>query len=80
MSSTVLGTGSHGTVVYEGLLQPGGRRVAVKRLLRAYYAAARSEMELLIDLDETPHVLRYYAMEEDRHFLYLALQDRKSVV
>jgi serine/threonine-protein kinase/endoribonuclease IRE1 len=67
--------GSHGTVVYEGRMMPGGRRVAVKRLLRQFYESARKEISLLVELDEaSPHVVRYFAMEEDADFIYLALE------
>lgn len=75
VSSKVLGVGSHGTVVYEGKLMPGERKVAVKRLLRQFYESARKEISLLVELDEaSPHVVRYFAMEEDSDFIYLALE------
>lgn len=71
----MLGVGSHGTIVYEGILQPGDRPVAVKRLLRQLYEAAGKEIQLLISLDEsTQNIVRYFAMEEDREFIYLALE------
>lgn len=75
VSSKVLGVGSHGTVVYEGKMMPGDRKVAVKRLLRQFFESARKEISLLVQLDEaSPHVVRYYAMEEDSEFIYLALE------
>lgn len=75
VSSNVLGVGSHGTVVYEGKMMPGERKVAVKRLLRQFYESARKEISLLVELDEaSPHVVRYFAMEEDSEFIYLALE------
>lgn len=75
VSGKVLGSGSHGTVVYEGKLTPEGRKVAVKRLLRQFYESARKEISLLVELDEaSPHVVRYFAMEEDDAFIYLALE------
>ena len=75
VSSKVLGQGSHGTVVYEGRLSPGKRKVAVKRLLRAFFESARKEISLLVQLDEaSPHVVRYYAVEVDSEFIYLALE------
>lgn len=75
ISPKVLGVGSHGTVVYEGMLQPGDRPVAVKRLLRYLYEAAGKEIQLLISLDEnTQNIVRYFAMEEDPQFIYLALE------
>lgn len=75
VSSKVLGVGSHGTVVYEGKMMPGERKVAVKRLLRQFFESARKEISLLVELDEaSPHVVRYFAMEEDSEFIYLALE------
>ncbi|CDF40078.1 Serine/threonine protein kinase/endoribonuclease, ERN [Chondrus crispus] len=75
ISAKVLGVGSHGTVVYEGEMMPGGRKVAVKRLLRQFFESARKEISLLVELDEkSPHVVRYFAMEEDSEFIYLALE------
>ncbi|KAI0563054.1 Serine/threonine protein kinase/endoribonuclease ERN [Gracilaria domingensis] len=75
VSSNVLGYGSHGTVVYEGKMKPGDRKVAVKRLLRQFFESARKEISLLVELDEaSPHVVRYFAMEEDSEFIYLALE------
>ncbi|CAN8075156.1 unnamed protein product [Agarophyton chilense] len=75
VSSKVLGYGSHGTIVYEGKMKPGDRKVAVKRLLRQFFESARKEISLLVELDEaSPHVVRYFAMEEDSDFIYLALE------
>lgn len=75
ISSKVLGVGSHGTVVYEGKMMPGERKVAVKRLLRQFFESARKEISFLVELDEaSPHVVRYFAMEEDSEFIYLALE------
>lgn len=75
VSPKVLGFGSHGTVVYEGIMMPGDRKIAVKRLLRQFFESARQEISLLVQLDEaSPHVVRYFAMEEDSEFIYLALE------
>jgi serine/threonine protein kinase len=75
ISPNVIGLGSHGTTVYEGLLLPGYRRVAIKRLLKSFYHIARREIEVLIELDEScRHILRYYAMEESGDFIYIALE------
>lgn len=49
VSDTVLGYGSHGTIVYKGLLE--GRRVAVKRMLTEFHARADREIRLLIESD-----------------------------
>ncbi|KAG2484704.1 hypothetical protein HYH03_016532 [Edaphochlamys debaryana] len=74
----ILGYGSAGTVVYEGVLD--GRPVAVKRLLRQFTELARKEIEVLILSDEHPNVVRCFAMEEDREFVYLALERCRSAL
>jgi serine/threonine protein kinase len=73
-TESILGTGSQGTVVYHG--EYDGRHVAVKRLVKPFYglAEAQKEIELLIDSDEHPNVLRYFAKEETDDFIYLALE------
>lgn len=72
LSETVLGYGSHGTVVYQGSLQ--GRAVAVKRLLRDFVTLAHREVSLLKDADDHPNVIRYYYQEAQETFLYIALE------
>ena len=67
-----------GTIVYEGVLD--GRPVAVKRLLRQFYSMARKEIQVLIVSDEHPNVVRCFAMEEDREFVYLALEKCKQTL
>jgi hypothetical protein len=46
----------------------------VKRLLRQFYTLARKEIQVLVVSDEHPNVVRCFAMEEDREFVYLALE------
>ncbi|KAI0299431.1 hypothetical protein B0F90DRAFT_1728628 [Multifurca ochricompacta] len=72
VSETVLGYGSHGTVVYQGSLQ--ARAVAVKRLLRDFVTLAHREVNLLKDADDHPNVIRYYYQEAHENFLYIALE------
>lgn len=72
VSDTVLGYGSHGTVVYQGSLQ--GRAVAVKRLLRDFVTLAHREVSLLKDADDHPNVIRYYYQEAHENFLFIALE------
>jgi len=62
--------------VYEGVLD--SRPVAVKRLLRQFYNLARKEINVLVVSDEHPNVVRCFAMEEDREFVYLALERCKT--
>lgn len=69
---TVLGYGSCGTIVFEGVMD--GRRVAVKRLLAQFHELARKELEALIASDEHPNILRCFALEEDADFVYMALE------
>ncbi|KAI0074599.1 hypothetical protein K474DRAFT_1665218 [Panus rudis PR-1116 ss-1] len=72
VSDTVLGFGSHGTVVFKGNLQ--GRAVAVKRLLRDFVTLADREVNILQESDDHPNVIRYYYQESQGNFLYIALE------
>ncbi|MCO5547530.1 hypothetical protein L7F22_000980 [Adiantum nelumboides] len=67
-----VGYGSNGTIVFEGFL--GERPVAVKRMLTQYYDKAQKEINNLIKSDEHPNILRYYHVESDAHFVYVALE------
>lgn len=77
-TTCILGLGSSGTVVYEGFLN--GRKVAVKRMLKAFYSTADVETKLLIESDEHPNVVRYYATEDDSQFVYLALSHAEKTL
>ncbi|KZT08189.1 uncharacterized protein LAESUDRAFT_757871 [Laetiporus sulphureus 93-53] len=72
VSDTVLGFGSHGTVVFKGSLQ--GRAVAVKRLLQDFVTLASREVNILQESDDHPNVIRYYYQESHANFLYIALE------
>ncbi|KAF8236183.1 kinase-like protein [Tricholoma matsutake] len=72
VSDTVLGFGSHGTVVFQGSLQ--GRAVAVKRLLKDFVTLAAREVTILQESDDHPNVIRYYYQESQHNFLYIALE------
>ena len=63
-----------GTVVYAGLHET--RECAVKRLVKPFFGHdnADKEISLLIQSDQHPNVLRYYAKEEDASFIYIALE------
>lgn len=56
ISDTVIGYGSHGTVVLKGTW--GGRPVAVKRLLSDFVRLASQEVKLLQASDDHPNVIR----------------------
>ncbi|PSR81760.1 hypothetical protein PHLCEN_2v6269 [Hermanssonia centrifuga] len=72
VSDTILGFGSHGTVVFKGSLQ--GRAVAVKRLLQDFVTLALREVNILQESDDHPNVIRYYYQEAQANFLYIALE------
>lgn len=72
VSDTILGFGSHGTVVFQGSLQ--GRAVAVKRLLQDFVTLAAREVSILQESDDHPNVIRYYYQEAHANFLYIALE------
>ncbi|KAK2734152.1 bifunctional endoribonuclease/protein kinase ire1 [Myotisia sp. PD_48] len=71
-TDTVLGHGSHGTVVYKGSFD--GRDVAVKRLLVEFYDIASHEVGLLQESDDHNNVIRYFCREQTAGFLYIALE------
>lgn len=68
----LLGKGCEGTFVYRGEFD--NRKVAVKRLLPECFTFADREVTLLRESDAHPHVVRYYCMEQDRMFRYIALE------
>lgn len=70
--SDILGTGCEGTVVYRGTFD--GREVAVKRVVSEFVKFAHREADLLRESDTHPHVIRYFCMESDSQFKYLALE------
>ncbi|KAG0257043.1 bifunctional endoribonuclease/protein kinase ire1 [Actinomortierella ambigua] len=72
VSESVLGYGSHGTVVYKGGYE--GRQVAVKRMLIDFYDVAYQEVKLLQESDDHPNVVRYFRSEQCDRFLYIALE------
>ena len=74
ITDTVLGYGSHGTVVYKGFFE--GRPVAVKRLLLDFYEIANHEVRLLQESDDHPNVIRYFFSQrsDSDKFLYIALE------
>ncbi|KAH9927939.1 uncharacterized protein BXZ73DRAFT_48589 [Epithele typhae] len=72
VSDSVLGMGSHGTVVFKGSLQ--GRAVAVKRMLADFVTLASREVNILQESDDHPNVIRYYYQEAHANFLYIALE------
>jgi len=68
----VLGRGCDGTFVFKGSFD--SREVAVKRLLPECWNLADREVALLRESDEHPNVVRYFCMEEDQQFRYIALE------
>lgn len=69
----VLGRGSNGTIVFEGIYSRH-RRCAVKRMLREFVRYADREIRILIESDHHGNIVRYYAQEIDDQFIYLALE------
>lgn len=68
----LIGTGSNGTMVFEGKFD--GRNVAVKRMLIQFFEIASQETKLLRESDDHPNVIRYYAQQQSQGFLYIALE------
>jgi tRNA A-37 threonylcarbamoyl transferase component Bud32 len=71
-TNSILGLGSHGTVVYRGRLH--GRCVAIKRVLLEFVRVAEKEMDLLIRSDRHCAIVRYFDRARDGAFVYLALE------
>ncbi|KAK4409528.1 Serine/threonine-protein kinase/endoribonuclease IRE1a [Sesamum angolense] len=72
VSNKEIGKGSNGTIVLEGVYE--GRPVAVKRLVRAHNDIAFKEIQNLIVSDCHPNIVRWYGVEQDQDFVYLALE------
>eukprot|EP01018_Ginkgo_biloba_P028870 Gb_20667 [translate_table: standard] len=72
VGDTAIAYGSNGTVILEGCFD--GRDVAIKRLVRAYHEAASKEVQNLIASDQHPNVVRWYGLEVDVDFVYVALE------
>ncbi|KAN0122891.1 hypothetical protein V8E51_001217 [Hyaloscypha variabilis] len=68
----LIGTGSNGTMVFEGKFD--GREVAVKRMLIQFFDIASQETKLLRESDDHPNVIRYFAQQAAAGFLYIALE------
>ncbi|XP_065899624.1 serine/threonine-protein kinase/endoribonuclease IRE1-like [Dysidea avara] len=68
----IVGRGSQGTTVFKG--QFDKRQVAVKRILPECFTLADREVDLLRQSDEHPNVVRYFCMEQDNTFRYIALE------
>lgn len=68
----VLGHGSQGTTVFEGIFQD--RPVAVKRMLKNCIKEAKQEVAILVKADAHPNVVTFFSWEEDDTFVYLILE------
>lgn len=69
---TILGRGCEGTIVYRGKFD--GREVAVKRVVADFVRLVDREVDLLRESDAHTHVIRYFCMESDSLFRYIALE------
>lgn len=72
VSNTEIAKGSNGTIVLEGIYD--GRPVAVKRLVQTHHEVAVKEIQNLIASDQHPNIVRWYGVEYDQDFVYLALE------
>ena len=62
-----IGTGCQGTAVFSGEFD--GRKVAIKRLLKAKGETADKERALLLQADDHRHIVRYFCLEDDDTFV-----------
>jgi hypothetical protein len=72
ISDELLGTGSHGTLVFRGTFQ--SRPVAVKRLLSHFTSLHSREISLLQSSDHHPNIVRYFYQEHREPWLLIALE------
>lgn len=72
VSNQEIAKGSNGTVVLEGIYD--GRPVAVKRLVQTHHDVALKEIQNLIASDQHQNIVRWYGVEFDQDFVYLALE------
>ncbi|XP_070958756.1 serine/threonine-protein kinase/endoribonuclease IRE1-like isoform X2 [Oncorhynchus clarkii lewisi] len=71
-----LGKGADG-IVFRGYFHcddANKRPAAVKRIELAKQSNADREVALLLQLDDNPHVVRYFCTEKDGQFLYIAIE------
>lgn len=71
-STKEIAKGSNGTIVLEGIYD--GRPVAIKRLVKTHHDVAVKEIQNLIASDQHPNIVRWYGVEYDQDFVYLALE------
>ncbi|XP_071703894.1 serine/threonine-protein kinase/endoribonuclease IRE1b-like [Rutidosis leptorrhynchoides] len=72
VSDKEIGKGSNGTIVLEGVYD--ARYVAVKRIVKSHHDVALKEIQNLIVSDQHPNIVRWYGVEYDQHFVYIALE------
>jgi serine/threonine-protein kinase/endoribonuclease IRE1 len=72
VTDKLLGSGSQGTFVYEGIWD--GRSVAVKRMQIENFDLAGKEIDHLRESDEHPNIVRYYTNKRNDKFIYIALE------
>lgn len=72
ISDELLGTGSHGTLVFKGTFQ--SRPVAVKRLLSHFTSLHMREITLLQSSDHHENIVRYFYQEHREPWLLIALE------
>eukprot|EP01032_Pedospumella_encystans_P016699 gene16699-19044_t len=71
----VLGEGCSGTRVFTGYCGTYfERRCAVKKLNLTSSGAAKKEVEALLKIDAHPNIVKYYSMEENDEFIFIALE------
>ncbi|KAG5250207.1 Serine/threonine-protein kinase/endoribonuclease ire [Salix suchowensis] len=61
-----------GVMVLEGVYD--GCHVAVKRLVQTHHVLALKEIQKLIASDQHPNIVRWYGVEYDQDFVYLAFE------
>ena len=67
-----LGTGSNHTRVYRGKFQR--RPIAIKRVVRDLKKVVDREISIMLQTDQHPNILKYFAKEETEDFIYIGTE------
>ena len=67
-----LGTGSNHTRVYRGMFQR--RPIAIKRVVRDLAKIVDREISIMLQTDQHPNILKYFAKEETEDFIYIGTE------
>ena len=70
-TSSIIGTGCHGTKVYHGQLTSNGQKVAVKKMFKGVFDLGEAKK---LRRCQHQNIIRCFAIHEEEDFFYLALE------